>query len=86
MLIGEHEIVAEVRLFYTSNGGSIGMGWGEFVTPDDYKDKKYFTSGEWMYFDKNYSTKKADFKKGKKFIFYIIKFYYNKIIILKIYK
>ena len=66
MFIGEHEQIHQVRLYKTSNGGSLGDAWGEFITqPDDFKSVKYFTSGEWMYFSRNYSKTKADFIKGK---------------------
>ena len=64
VLISEYDVIAEVRLYNTGNGGTIGDAWGEFIAPDDYKDKQYFTSGEWIYFSKNLATTVDSYVKG----------------------
>ena len=71
MMIGNLEEIHLVRLYKSYNGGTIGDGWGEFVTPPaDFKTKKYFKTGEWMYFSADYATKVDDFVKGNDYILF----------------
>lgn len=62
MLMGDHEEVIEVKLYQTSQGGSIGDAWGEFVNPPS-TTPKLFRSGAWMYFSNDFTRVKDDFVK-----------------------
>lgn len=62
MLIAEFEVIAQIRLYNQHNGGTIGQGWGEFVYPSLNDDKEYFTTGEWVFFSREYAKENHEFK------------------------
>jgi hypothetical protein len=64
MILGQSSHVALIKLHITSNGGTIGDAWGEFVDATGHADRTYpFTVGEWLFFSRNEAKTLADFNK-----------------------
>lgn len=59
--IPELEHTAEVKLYRSSNGGTLGDGYGRFVDDASHKDKKYFFAGSYVFFSNNLSNTIAGF-------------------------
>jgi len=62
----EKDIVVEVNLFRSNNGGLFGDAYGRFVSNTGYTTQRYFNVGEWFILDNNKVRNASEFNLLKK--------------------